>query len=286
MILIVGGTGNVGRHVVEGLAAQGKRPRVLTRDVEHARAVLGATTDVIQGDLQDKTSIEVALAGVSRVFLATPSNENQVAQETSLIDAAARTGIKHLVKLSGGLAAYPEQNLFGKYHAEIEAHLASSPLAWTVLRPNWFAQNFLGEAQSIAQGAIYGAASDGRIAFVDVRDVAAVAVKVLTEDGHAGRIYRISGPQALTFSEAARAIGTGIGRNVDYVDLPEPAYHEALVKLGLPQPIIDLVTAGYRSARAGLFDGVDTSVLDVTGKGARSLETFARDHASTFRPAA
>ena len=144
-------------------------------------------------------------------------------------------------------------------------------------------ENFLGAADSIAtQGAIYGAAGDGRVAFVDARDIAAVAVKALVEDGHVGKIYTISGPTALTFAEAAREIGTGIGREARYADLPDADLRGALSSAGVPGDFIEVYSEGYRTARLGLYDRVTSTIEELTHAQPRTLQGFARDYAGVF----
>jgi uncharacterized protein YbjT (DUF2867 family) len=282
MILIIGGTGNVGRHVVAALVGRGEPARVLTRDPGRARKLLGTGAEIVAGDLTDPSSLGPALRDVEKAYLATNGGD-QVRMESNAIEAAQRAGVGQIVKLSGFLAAHPTVNVYGQAHAGIEERLAASAIPATILRPNWFMENFLGAAETIAgDGAIYGAAADGKAAFVDARDIAAVAVTALTENGHTGRTYAITGPEALTFAEAAAEIGAGIDREVRYVDLPDTDFRGALAGAGLPGDLVELFAQSYRAARLGLYDGVSGVVEELTGARARTLEAFARDYAGAF----
>jgi len=282
MILIVRGTGNVGRHVVAALVERGESVRVLTRDPERARALLGAGAEVVAGDLTDPSSLGPALQGVETVYLAT-NRGDQALMESTLIEAATGAGVRHIVKISLVGATRDTFVALARTHAAIEGTLAASGIPATVLRANYFMDNFLGSADTIAgQGAVYGAAGDGKFAFVDARDIAAVAVTALTEGGHEGKTYAITGPEALTFAEAADKIGAGIGREVRYVDLPDADFQGALAGAGLPGALVEIYAQGHRAARLGVYAEVTGAVEELTGARARTLEAFAHDYADAF----
>ena len=283
MILIIGATGNIGKHVVAKLHAQGFPLRVFSRNAAHAATLLPTGVQIVQGDLAMPDQIGAALAGVERVFLTTNSDDKQVEIETRAIEAIQKAHVQHLVKVSVIGASPTHYVAYAQFHAAIEAKLAAAGVPATILRPNWFSENFFGSAQTIAQGALYGSAGDGRVAFVDSRDTAAVAVAVLTNDGHTGKSYQITGPQALTFAEAAQQIGVGLGRPVSYVNLADTDFQSALVEAGLPNEVAGLVIQINRNAREGNLAEVTTTVRDLTGSPARTLEEFARDHAEAFR---
>lgn len=285
MILVVGATGNIGRHVVAGLVERDVRTRALTRDTARASELLpapGSLLEIVEGDLADPAAVERALVGVDRVYVATQGGD-QVALETGLIDAAKRAGVQHLVKVSVIGASQDNVVELARGHAVIEQHLAGSGLPATILRPNWFAENFFGSAATIAgQGVVYGSASEGRVAFVDSRDTAAAAVAVLTGDGHEGRDYVLTGPESLTFAEAGAALAAGLGRPVAYVDIPDEALHSAITGAGMPDAVGDMVVQINRNARAGNLAEATPTVADLTGRPPRSLEQFARDNAAAF----
>lgn len=286
MILVIGATGNIGKHVVAGLLEKGVSVRAFTRDAERASTVLPQGAQIIQGDLGNSAEISAALKDVEKVFLATNGSPQQMELENSFIDAAREAGVRHLVKVSVIGASPNHFVVYAQDHAAIEQHLAASGLAATILRPNWFAENFFGSAETIiGHGAIYGSAEEGQVAFVDSRDTAAVAVTVLTEEGHTGKDYQITGPEALTFAEAAGRLAKGIGRAVNYVNLSDAQFKEALVGAGLPAEIAQTILQINRNARENNLAQVSSTVQELTGKSARPLEDFARDYASRFSAA-
>lgn len=176
---------------------------------------------------------------------------------------------------------------YARWQADIEQHLAGLDLPVTLLRPNWFSDNFLGSAPTISgHGAMYGSAGTGRVGFVDVRDIAAVAVAALTEDGHEGREHVVTGPASLTFAEAAAQLAEGLGRPVSYVDLPDSQLEQALLDAALPPDVATDVVAINRNAREGALDVATSTVQDLTGRPPRSLSEWAHDHASACAPSA
>ena len=250
--------------------------RVLTRDPESARGLLGEGAEIVGGDLTDPRSLAPALVGVEKAYLAT-SHGDQALMESNFIDAAKEAGVRHIVKVSVIGATHDNFVVLGQVHAAIENKLAASGIPATILRPYWFMENFLGSADTIAnQGAIYGSAGDGKVAFVDSRDTAAVAVEALAGQGHEGKEYAPSGPEALTFAEAAEKIGAGIGKD----------FKGALTGKGLPETIAEMFVQINRDARIGTFAEPTGAVEEVTGRPARGLEDFARDHTDAFTGAA
>jgi uncharacterized protein YbjT (DUF2867 family) len=285
MIVVVGGTGNIGRHVVAGLVDRGQEVRVLSRDGERARALLGPAPEIVVGDLSDPDLVTKLLQGADGAFVTTPGSPDQPALENGVLDAAVAAGLHRIVRVSV-IGADPAHHVrYARWQADIEQHTAGLDLPVTLLRPNWFAENFLGSAPTISShGALYGSAGDGRVGFVDSRDTAAVAVVTLLEDGHDGREYVVTGPAALTFAEAAEQLGEGLGRPVAYVDLPDAQLEQALLDASLPPELAADVVAINRNAREGNLDTATSTVQDVTGRPSRSLAAWARDNASAFAP--
>lgn len=256
--------------------------RVLTRDPERARSLLGAGAEIVPGDLSEPSSVRPALEGVERVYLATNGGD-QALMEFNLIEAAKDAGVRRIVKVSLVGATHDTFVEPRRVHAAVEETVAASGIPATVLRASVFTDNFLDSADAIGgPGAIYGAAGDGRVAFVDARDIAAVAVEALTGEGHEGETYDVTGPEALTFAEAAEDIGAGIGRVVRYVELPDEDFSGALSGAGIPDEFVEIYSQGQRAAWEGTFAEVRGTVEELTGKPARTVEEFARDHAAAL----
>jgi uncharacterized protein YbjT (DUF2867 family) len=289
MILVVGATGNTGRETVPRLLERGIAVRALSRDPERARALPGFSgAEIVAGDPARPETLEPAMQGVTKVFLIPPSGPGSDTSEQNVIEAARRAGVRHIVKLSALCAdpSAPSMALSHNYRAE--EILKSSGVPYTILRPSSFMQNFLYyySASIRGEGAVYQSLGEARMAIIDTRDIAEVAVKVLTSEGHEGKTYDLTGPEALTYAEAAEKLGAAIGRPVRYVDVPAAAYEQALVGFGLPPfvaaEVVNIYGRGpYREGKAG---SISSSVADLLGRPARSFSEFARDHAAYFLP--
>lgn len=174
---------------------------------------------------------------------------------------------------------------FARWHRPVERAIEASGLAWTHLRPNGFMQNvvnFMG-ATIKRDGAIYQPAGETRISHIDVRDVAAVALEVLTEGGHAGKAYELSGPAALTYGQIAALLGKVLGREIRYVDISAEQYKQGAMAAGIPADYADALNDLSRYYRGGSAASVTPAVRAITGREPIDFEQFARDHAGALR---
>lgn len=283
MILVTGATGNNGSEIVRQLSAAGVRAKALVRNRAKAAALALPGIELVEGDFTNVDSLVAALQGVEKALLLTPYAENQVEMQSNFIDAARRAGVKHIVKFSVmGADADSPCHIF-KQHGQIEQILAASGLAWTNLRPNSFMQNFLEYAGTIAQGAIYAAMNDQPISFVDIRDIAAVAVKVLTGSGHEGNSYVITGPEGLSHQQAAEKIGAAIGKRVTFVPVTPEQASATLLGWGLPQWMVTGIDQLYALYRQGAGAPVTDTVARIAGKAPIPFDQFARDYAQALQ---
>jgi uncharacterized protein YbjT (DUF2867 family) len=281
--LVTGATGSVGAHVVRELRERGVEARAFVRDRERAARMLGDDVELAVGDFGDRGSVERALRGTERLFLACGNVPGQVEHERTVIDAAGAAGVQRVVKLSGPRAAVDSALLFERWHGEIERHLLRSGLPYVLLRPSAYMTNLLAFAGTIAQtGKLFAPAGAAAIAYVDPRDVAAVAAVALATDGHEGKTYALTGPEAITYERIAQALSTATGRGIDYVDIPDEAARQGLREAGLPPFMADTIVDVYASQRAGSMARVSGAVLGLTGRQPRSFAAFARDHAAMF----
>jgi len=172
-----------------------------------------------------------------------------------------------------------------KSHGDADEALKASGLAWTLLRPHFFMQNFLTfYAGSIAgQDAFYLPFGTARLGMVDVRDIAAVAARALTADGHAGKAYDITGPEVLSMEEAARTLSQVAGRTITYSDVSPEAARGGMIHAKMPLWLADGLVALFAEYRAGKGAVISTAVLDATGRMARSFQKFCNDHRDAFR---
>lgn len=285
-ILITGATGTTGRALLPLLAAAGARVRALVRPSAAATAKLPPGVERVPGDFDRPATLAHALVGVERAYLVTNSTERAEAQQLAFVEAARRAGVRHVVHLSQLHARADSPVRFLRYHAAVERALEASGMAWTHLRPNLFMQSLLAVAPAVAaEGRLYAPVGDARVSVVDVRDVAAVAARALTEDGHEGRVYDVTGPEALTHAELAEQIGGATGRPVAFVDVPEDALRDIARAMNAPTWQAEGLVEDYAHYKRGEAAGVSSAVADVTGRPPRTFRAFAREFAVAFAPA-
>ena len=287
MILVTGATGRIGRDLVRELGAARTRFRALVRSSGKAETIRLAGGEAVVGDYGDPAVRQAALEGIDTLFLLTPASPGKVAAETALAEAAVRSGVSRIVKLSadGADAAVPP--VFGRLHRDVERRIEDLGAGWTFLRPSFFMQNYFTYAESIrSHGAIVAAAGSGRHADIDVRDIAAAAARVLTEDGHDGRAYTLTGPEAQSLGEVARKISTITGRDVRFVDVPPDDARKAMVTAGMTEwladSLIDLFEWYQRGEGTTNGSAVTADVEEILGRPPRSFESFIRENVTTF----
>ena len=279
MILVTGATGTTGRELVGVLRAAGAPVRALVRDAARGRAELGDGVDLAVGDFDDADSLRAALDGVERVYVLTPPHPQQAEWERAVVAAARAADVRHVVKHSLLGAAEDAPMQAARHHRENERELEASGLPFTILRPNFFHQTFTG---MVAGGSMFTAAGEGRVSVVDARDVAAAAAAVLTEDGHEGRMYVLTGPQALTFAEAAAAIADETGSPVQHVDVPAEQLAAGMAQAGVPEWLAQDIAALQTVYAGGSADTVTDDLRTLTGRDPRPLREFAREHRDRF----
>src|SRR5262249_20665963 len=192
-------SGNIGNCVAEDLAAKGVSVRVLARKVSPNPRWQAAGIDQVAGDFSDPDSSAPAFRGVEKLFCVTPFVENLVQLGINSIEAAKRAGIQYIVKSSAMGAGENAAIRLGRWHGQVETALVRSGIPHTTLQPNTFMQTYFTHASSIkSQSAFYLPQGNGKVSLVDTRDIAAVAVEALTESGHEGRKYAITGGEALS----------------------------------------------------------------------------------------
>ena len=282
MILVTGATGNTGSELVRLLAEAGAPARALVRSPEKADSIERLGLEAALGDFEQPDTLDAAMTGCDHLFLLSPPSPHQPEQERNAIDAAKRAGVGHVVALSV-LGSSPDASVaFGRWHGEIDRHLAESGLPHTLLLPSGFMQNFLASAQTVAeQGVLYGMTGDTRVSYIDTRDVAAVAARVLTSPGHEGKAYALTGPEALSGDEVAERLSAATGRQVRYVDVP-PDTFRALAGAGLPGWLVDRLVELNMMMAAGHAAGVTDEVATLLGRQPRTFEQFAAEHRAAF----
>src|SRR5688572_2429818 len=221
MICVTGAGGTVGSEVVRQLETTNASIRAAYHSKGKADAARSKDMDAVVIDYNDPETLRTAFDGCEKLFLLGPNVPNQAELEINAMNAAKAAGVKHIVKLSV-MRADEEEYDFGRIHRESEKAIEASGLDWTFIRANSFMQNTVTFMSGLisAQSAFYTAAEDARISHVDVRDIAAVAVKALTEPGHEGKAYSVNGPEGLTYDEIAAELSKSLGRPISHISIP------------------------------------------------------------------
>ena len=283
MILVTGATGNIGAPLVRELIAGGHKVRAFVTDLAEAKQKLGDKVELVKGSFADKASLDAAMKGADHLFLLVPAGNDQPQWEANTIDAAKRAGVKHVVKQSVAGAQY-DSTIFGKWHRAGEKKLEQSGMGWTFLRPVGFMSNgymFVGSVKG--QGAIYQPQGEGKMAPIDPRDIASVAAKCLTEPGHEGKTYDLTGPEALSMQEQAKILGDAIGKPVKYVDVPDAAAKDSMLGMGMPPIMVDAMLEFTNLVRSGGAAFVSDAVKTVTGKPGRTWAAWCKENAAAFK---
>jgi uncharacterized protein YbjT (DUF2867 family) len=230
--------------------------------------------------------LEAALAGTTRLFLLTGNDAGFGKLQIEILRAAERLGVAHVVKLSALGASNHSNSWIAREHWEVEQALQQTKMTWTLLRPHAFMQNWLGDvAESVrAEGVIYAPIGDGRVPFVDTRDIAAVAAEtLLNPEAHAGRRYFLTGGEAVGYADVAAALSNATGQQVTYRALSMEEARTRMAARGHPSASIDamLAIAAYQKA-GGATAHVSDAIERILGRPPRSIRDFARDFASEF----
>lgn len=281
-VLVTGATGNVGRGVVEALVRRGLPVRAAGRDVDDVRTRLGGV-EAVYLDVTDPSSFGPALDGAGGLFLLRPPAIARVGPTlNALIDEAARRGTPHVVFSSVSGA---ETNRVVPHH-RVETHLQASGLDHTILRPGFFAQNIGDQYRHdiVADDRIYLPAGDGRVAFIDVRDIGEVTAGVFADpQPHRGAGYTLTGPEAVTFDDVADVLSTALGRRIRYEPAGALAYARHLRDqgLGVPQILVQVVL--HVGLRRGDAETVDPTLEQLLGRRPRTVAEYITDHVELWQ---
>jgi uncharacterized protein YbjT (DUF2867 family) len=283
MILVTGATGNAGSQVVRALRDRREDVRAFVRDADKARGLFGDDVELALGDFADPLAVRNAVDGVDAVFLSGADDPRRVEWEIDAIDAAGAAGVRRIVKLSSIVAEPGAQVAFWDWHGRIEQHLRTSGIPAVYLHSSFFMTNLLAAAGEVARGGpLCAPAGEARIAMIDPRDVGEAAAAVLTSEGHDGRTYVLTGPEATTHAQVAAELSLATGHEVPFVDVPGEDARQGMVQMGLPDFAAQQIVTIYALARQGIAEEVTATVESLTGRPPRDVAAFARDHAHLF----
>lgn len=269
-IVVTGATGHLGRLTVDALLERGVAAtdiRALGRSAERLAplAARGIETAVI--DFEKPETLDAAFARADALLLVSGSDVGKrLPQHTNAIEAAQRAGVGRIVYTSAPHATETDL-ILAPEHAETERLLAASGLPVTILRNNWYTENYTGQLDTAAAtGELVGSAGSGRVASASRGDYAEAAAVVLTTDGHEGAVYELSGDVAWTFDDLAAAVGALVGREVGYRSVSAEEHRSILVEAGLDEGTADFVVALDGNIRDGVLADATTTLAELIGR--------------------
>jgi uncharacterized protein YbjT (DUF2867 family) len=287
VLLVTGATGTVGSRLVRELAEAGAPTRALVRRTEASAEMRELGVEAVVGAFEDADSLRQAVSGIERLYLVSPAGvDGMVEQQVAVVDAARAEGVRHIVKQSSIAADEDTDASIVVAHRRIEEAIERSGMSWTHLRPHWFMQNELGQAGTIAADGVFYAPDVTEISMIDAADVASVAARVLTSDGHEGKAYVLTGPEALSYADLADAYSRVLGREVRWQQVSLEDARDSMREAGMP----DELAVGYPEIMGRYGDGgvtreVSPAVEELTGRAPRTFDVFLRKNRGAYEAA-
>ncbi|AVH32621.1 SDR family oxidoreductase [Vibrio fluvialis] len=274
-VLVLGASGHVGQPLVAELLAKGEQVKAASRSGK----AFGAAEGVVF-DFADPTTFDAAFDGVDRAYVMLPGGyvESKALLEP-VIQAAAERNVKVVFQSVLGVDADDSIP-----YRQVEIALENSGVPYVILRPNWFADNFHTYWKAgIDQGVIGVPAGEGKSSFIDVRDIASSAAAALTTNRFDNQAFNLTGPEALSYAQAAQKISAALGKPVAYQAMEEGAFCDLLKSVGVPADYAEFLTSIFYPVREGWTAGVSDAVATLTGKAPRSLDEYIADHLAELR---
>ena len=278
-ILVSSATGTIGTALVQRLRELGA-----TFTTMSSKPSARSPQAHVVGDFDDRGSLERAFAGIDTLFLLLPLVPNKLALADNAIAAARAAGVMHIVRSSGAGADASSPVSLARLQGSIDAKIAASGIAHTLLRPSGFMQNWVTfSAGQVKAGTVYAPHGSGAQSVIDVRDIADVAAAILMHPAaHAGKAYTLTGAQALTDAQMLATISAATGRKVTYVDVPESAAHQTMLEMGMPEIMIDWFMSLNHVIKQGWAAGITDDVQQLSGHAPRRFDDFVRENIAAW----
>ncbi len=282
-ILVVGGTGSIGRSLVELLQSSHAGYKVLVRTEEKAIPLQEAGIQTVQGALGDWPTIESALKGIDTVFLLTSPSPDKVDHQNGLIDRAKASGVRKIVKISAINAEAGSDVHIADWHGRVEDHLKASGLDYIILRPHSFMQNMLLHIGSIkGQDSFYESMGESKIPMIDTRDIAQASFDCLMRNDLNNQTYVLTGPSPISYCDMADALSQATNRSINYIQIPTEAHKQGMKAAGLPDWLVDdLAAMSQNWSQKPIHQSTsDFNIISKTDQ--IDVNRFAKDYANYF----
>ena len=278
-ILVIGSTSNAGRALVETLSGTGEGVRAATRKPDAMETRSGG--EPVRFAYQEPDTFEGALQGVDRAFVIAPPVPEPHSEMIPFLERAADDGRRKIVLMTAmGTEHDPDGSL-----RKVETALESSGAPYVILRPNWFMDNFHASWVTPIReaGVIPLPAADSRTSLIDARDIADCAAAALRTDRFDGQAFTLTGPEALTYAEAAAMLAKAAGREIRYVPVDDESFIRSMVAAGAPEDLSKYLAVLFSFVREGATAAVTGAVEEISGHAPRTLEQYAEDRAAAWR---
>lgn len=274
-ILVLGATGNIGKPLTDALVAKGEKVKAASRT---GKAVAGAESVVF--DFSDLSTIDNAFEGVDRVYVMVPTGHiDVVSLVTPVLDVAIKKGVK--IVLQSVLGVDADDSI---PYRQLELKVERSGVPFVILRPNWFSDNFhTFWLAGIKQGVIAVPAAQGKSSFIDVRDIAEAAAAALTTTKFDGNAFNLTGPEALSYADAAEKLSKASGHAIQYQAIDDDTFVGILTGVGVPKDYASFLASIFYPVREGWTASTTDAVETLTGHAPRALQTYIDDHIALFK---
>ncbi|HEY7082531.1 MAG TPA: SDR family oxidoreductase [Nitrososphaeraceae archaeon] len=284
--VITGASSTIGSEIVKHLLASGQKVRVAVRNLD-GYSMTSSGLEIVHVDYCKPETFDNLFEGGEKLFLLVPFVKNMIEITSGIIKIAKKQGVKYIVNQSLlGLDVY-SGSMISRLHRRAENVILESSIPFTILRPNYFMQNFVVFFSHTikSQGSFYISAGDGKVSFVDARDSALVAAKLLTVNDpqqHIDKTYNVTGPESLSYKQAAEILSNQIGKKISYINITDDEARQGLKDIGVSDQLIPLLLEMYNDIRGGYASGISSVVQEITGNKPISFFSFARDYAKAF----
>jgi len=282
-ILVIGGTGTIGKSLIDLLSNGNVNFKALVRGDEKAKRLEAKGVEIVKGELGKWPAVSEALKGTDTIFLLTGTSEQQVDHQNKLIDLAVESGVQKIVKISAVGANSGSTICLANWHGQIEDHLKESGLRYIIIRPHSFMQNIFMQMHTIKEnGCFYHSIGETKLPMIDTRDIAQASFECLVRDDLDNKTYSITGPESISYSDMAKSLSEALGREIKYINIPHEAHNRGLKEAGIPIWLADDLTLMNSNWTKNFVHDPTDDFKMISDSQQVDVKRFAKDHADYF----